>query len=310
MGLTNFPNGVSSFGMPQLGAGGHFTTGNVYFVDSGATGASDGNLGDSPGRPLATLNGAVTRATASNGDLIFLMPGHAENVSSATTQLISKAGLTIIGIGHGSLRPTFTYTVATGSFEMDAADCVIENIRFLTSVTAVVAGINVDAAGCTIRNCAFDWDVSGDDFLIMVDVQGVADCVIEYCDFVAESIAGSNKALRLHACDGVIVRENGFFGDYAAAVILGDSATADGLGVFVNARILGNFVHNTDSAFAQNGIDLNTAITGIISNNRISTLQATDVHSLLDPGSCLCTQNYAVNAVDEHGLVTPTTPST
>ena len=46
MGLTNFPNGVSSFGVPILGGGTIFTTGSIFFVDSTTTAGI--NNGKSP----------------------------------------------------------------------------------------------------------------------------------------------------------------------------------------------------------------------------------------------------------------------
>ena len=55
--------------------------GDRYFVDSNA-GAST-NDGKSEDRPLATLAQAIAKCTASNGDRIFLMPGHAETLTAA-----------------------------------------------------------------------------------------------------------------------------------------------------------------------------------------------------------------------------------
>ena len=47
MGFTNFPNGVTSFGVPLFGSSGSgIVTGNVFFVDSGHDLAADaGNAG-------------------------------------------------------------------------------------------------------------------------------------------------------------------------------------------------------------------------------------------------------------------------
>lgn len=296
---TPFPHWAGSYGLDRL------TTGEVYFVDSGATGVSDGNLGDSPERPLATLNGAITRATASNGDMIVLMPGHAENCSSATTQVISKAGLSIVGVGRGSSRPTFTFTDTAGSFEIDSADTLIENVLFMAGISAVVVGVNVDANYVTLKNCEWNFSTTAFDFVIMVDVDDVDHCTIEDCLFRAEAAtAGADHAIRIDTADWFRCINNEITGDYAAGPITGEDAAS------TQILIQGNKIYNDDTAFAENGIDLNVACTGMILDNRITTLQAADVHSLLDPGSCLCLQNYAGNAVDEHGLLTPTTAAT
>ena len=159
MGLTNYPNGITSFGVPVLGGSGEVTTGDILFVDSTATNATDGNLGDSPESPLATLNGALTRATANNGDIVYLMPGHAEDVTSATSHVIDKAGIKFIGLGVGDNRTTFTYTAVGGSFECDAANTEIYNFRFFSSISAVVVGVNVDADNTGFFAC--DWCTDG-----------------------------------------------------------------------------------------------------------------------------------------------------
>ena len=66
MPLTNFPNGVSSFGVPVLGgfAGIPFT-GAYYFVNE-ATGL-DGNTGLSPSQALKTLDRALVLESAATG---------------------------------------------------------------------------------------------------------------------------------------------------------------------------------------------------------------------------------------------------
>ena len=297
---TSFPNSGFSYGI-----GDRLITGDVFFVDSGASGASDGNRGQRPEEALATLNGAITRAAANNGDVIILMPGHAENCSSATTQVIDKAGLDIIGLGRGSIRPTFTYTATAGSFEIDSANTLVENVRFFASVSAVVVGVNVDADYVTLRGCEFNFDATGDDFVMMVDVDDVNHCTIEDCQFRAQAAtAGAAQAIRIDTADWFRCLRNEITGDYSAAAILGEGAASTQIWIDHNT------IYNDDTAAAQNGIDINVASTGVISYNNLTGLQATNVVALLDPGSCLNIENYGCNAIDELGIVIGGTAST
>ena len=65
MALTNFPNGVSSFGVPMIGGiGGIPLTGTWYFVNPAA--GSDGNEGTSPESPFATIYQAYNKCVAGN----------------------------------------------------------------------------------------------------------------------------------------------------------------------------------------------------------------------------------------------------
>ena len=91
MGLTNFPNGVSSFGMPMVGAGPVVPSANVWFVSSVTGGLGDGTSRDFP---LATLSAALAKATS--GDVIYLLAGHAETISAASGIAASTAGVTVV----------------------------------------------------------------------------------------------------------------------------------------------------------------------------------------------------------------------
>lgn len=296
MGLTKHPNGVSSFGIPVMGGGTiPTTTGNFYFVHSSS--GNNGNVGTEPAQPLATIDAAVGKCTASQGDVIIVMPGHAENISAATSLVVDIAGVQIIGLGHGRNRPVLTFTNTAGTIEMDAANTRLSNIVLLASVSAVVVGINVDADGVTLDNLEFTFDETGDDFVTMVDVDAFDRCTIANCQFIAESgAAGAAEAIRLDDTHFLRLIDCWFSGQWSDSVIVGEGALG------TDWLIANNTMYNADTGDA-NGIDINVASTGLIVNNRIGTLYAAAVANLLDPGSCLTAENYGVNAIDEFGIV-------
>uniref|UniRef100_A0A6M3K9D8 Pectate lyase n=1 Tax=viral metagenome TaxID=1070528 RepID=A0A6M3K9D8_9ZZZZ len=116
------------------------TTGNYWFVDSGsATGADGAGYGQNPDAPCLTIDYAFGLADESNGDVIVAMPGHAENISTASQIDIDKAGIRIIGIGVGRTRPKLTWTGANGYIEVNAANCSMENIVLDLSTTGIAA---------------------------------------------------------------------------------------------------------------------------------------------------------------------------
>jgi hypothetical protein len=147
--FSNFPggfaNGLSVRGMPlmQMQPGQVFYLGNGPALIQGARGGSDGNRGTFLS-PYATLQGALNSASSGSGnlssnqgiqdgrgDIIFILPGHRETITSATALSLNQAGVAIIGLGAGLLRPTFVLSTAT------------------------TATINVLAAGMSIQNCLF-----------------------------------------------------------------------------------------------------------------------------------------------------------
>src|ERR1700752_1159278 len=70
------------------------TTGNIFFVSSAA---GSGGTGLSPESAVTTIDAAINLCTASNGDIIFVMPGHAESLAAATSINADVVGITIWG---------------------------------------------------------------------------------------------------------------------------------------------------------------------------------------------------------------------
>lgn len=82
MGLTNYPGGVSSFGVPVLPGLPIPFTGKYFFVDP--ANGSDGNSGLRPDRALATLYKAHSLMRAGKNDVALLM---ADGGTTATARL-------------------------------------------------------------------------------------------------------------------------------------------------------------------------------------------------------------------------------
>jgi hypothetical protein len=104
---------------------------------------------------VSTLASAAARSRASKNDLIFALPGYAENVSAAAFASI-PAGTKLIGLGvpgEGS-APKLTWTAATSTLPLNAADILIQNMTLdFAGVADCAAPITVSAAGCAIENC-------------------------------------------------------------------------------------------------------------------------------------------------------------
>lgn len=125
------------------------------YVDS--VNGSDNNSGRTVKNAKATLAGGLAIATANKGDVIFLLPGHAETITAAAGSGVTVAGVTIIGTGNGAKRPTFTFTTAVGaSFDVTAANVVIQNVVFTCGIDNQTAMVNVTGADVSFLDCRFD----------------------------------------------------------------------------------------------------------------------------------------------------------
>lgn len=134
MPLTNFPNGLTSFGIPVVTGMPYPFTGTYFFVDP--LNGTDGNTGLSPSRPLQTLYKAHSLCTSGANDVVFLIgdggttgtarlsTALAQSVDPAATSGVltwSKSACHLIGvtaparIGQRAriAPPSGTYTVTT-----------------------------------------------------------------------------------------------------------------------------------------------------------------------------------------------------
>src|SRR4051812_35862716 len=110
------------------------TFGNVFFVNS-VTGSSTG--GYSPDPPAPTIAQALALCTASQGDRVYLAPGHVESIG-ASGLAWNVAGVEIIGLGTGNNRPTLTWHTTDAVVTISAANVLVQNIRTTVDLDEVV----------------------------------------------------------------------------------------------------------------------------------------------------------------------------
>ena len=162
MGETNFDSLVVG-GVPVNAP----IAGNVFYVGNGGTTEADSANNGTKANPFATLAYAVSRCTANNGDVIYVLPLHTETLAVAAAITINIAGITVIGLGSGRSRPTFTWTATASQLVISAANVTIKNCIFdLAGIDAVVAGFSITGA---------DVSIDENEFIIAT---GTAGCVL------------------------------------------------------------------------------------------------------------------------------------
>ena len=273
--LTALPSAIRNGGFPAVGPGVAVGDANVYYVSSVADlRADDPSHGKTPLRPFATWDYAIGRISSERqnsskrGDVIVLGENHAETITTATALAMDVAGVRVIGMGHGSSRPTITFTTVTNSSVfITASDCEIANIVFVNGVDSQASCIDIDGSsdGTYIHDCEFK-EGSSTTGLTFITVSGTADDVrIENNRFYQPTAGNGDYAVRINAggaCARVQIKNNYIFGDFDVAGIGStNSCTA--------IDISGNSVVNLLAG--QAAIEFTaTDVTGTIAGNNVS----------------------------------------
>ena len=271
--ITPFPHGLSSFGVPVLpGIGGNiFADVNVYWVDSTDANASTGADG-SIDTPFSTIDAAVGQCVANQGDVILVKPGHIETVTAAGGLDLDIAGITIIGIGQGSLRPTVRFTTATtADCDIDAANITIYNVLFEARVELLAQGIDVNAADCRLLGIETRDVTSVGSCTNFIVTDANADrLLIDGWKHIGTATAGTNHpltAISLTGGDDIIIRNFNLYGNFAFSGIMATVTACTRLSIEGGS---GSYIwteNATDSA-----IDVLTS-TGRIGQNITAILQ-------------------------------------
>lgn len=174
---------------------------------------------------LTTLNAALRLCRSGKGDVVIVLPGHAENISSADQMSNLVAGTKIVGVGQKGLRPTFTWTTATSTFLLDVANVEIQNCILNmdpgTGTTTVAAPITVSAAGCAIRDCKIRMGTSATSIVtIGVTTTAAADDLeITNCEVYGDTTAECTTQFRFVGADRLKFIGNTLVGATSAVAI-------------------------------------------------------------------------------------------
>lgn len=307
---TNFVNGVSSQGMPVLAGTIPATTGKYLFVHNGV--GADTNTGRDVLHPMATLAAAIAKCTANKGDVIVVMPGHAETIINATAFNLNVAGVRIVGLGSGLLRPTFTYTTATtATFTVSAANCGIDNCVFIANFANVASAFTLSTAkDFALTNNAFVDTDATHNFLCCVTTNSTANAA-DGLTFQA------NYVWSLVTTDGAVISVLGNLDRLLATDNYVDKAATNDAGHFMTiaalviraARVLRNQLNVVGSTGATVALFItgsSTTNTGMVAYNLVTSLDTTTALFITAAINLAVHENYVSGVVANSGTLYPT----
>lgn len=250
MSLTNFPNGITSFGIPMYGDGGIETSGQTYFVDGNSGG--DGNSGKSWNEAFKTLAFAFSVSHA--------------NIAASSKGWAARNKIYIKGDSFEESLVAFpqkTDVIGVGSYNGMAAGA---------NILGNHAPVNA-AVGTRFYNVNFE-PVTTDDIMVLTGVCWGAQFV--NCRFKASGTLIAKGAIDATACPHLQIINCDFVGAFTGDVIdIGAGAASDT--IIQGNRIIGG---------ADNGIVVTGTATitggrrGLIADNYIDVAD-----KVIDTGS-------------------------
>lgn len=287
--------------------GGRPVYGAVLFVDSNNSNAGDTASDGQKRQPFSTIDDAINQCKGD--ETIYIAPGHTELITSADQIDCDVEGVSIIGCGNGTRRPTLRYTVAAGEFVVGASNVHIENIRFIAEAPDVLKAIDIEAGVdyTEIKNCEFIVLTAGThefaNTITLADAN--IGTMLDGC-LIDNRLGNSVQAIHMdNATTGDIrttIQNCRIVGDYSEACITSDTQ------ISVEILIQKCILQNGDSAGnnAQPTLELG-ASSGIIADCYHIDGTATDDASAIATAAVFFNNQWSTTVASGKGIIT--TPS-
>lgn len=154
--ITNHPGLMGAWGASILPTDFVGTGGKIFWVGN-RSGLPAGD-GSKPEYPLSTINAALAKCVSGRADIVYVLPGHAENIgTTGFSNLV--AGTKIMGLGTSAERPTFTWNATGSNIAISVANVRIQNCRLLLAgpltggvALTVTAGLTCTGPGLQLIN--------------------------------------------------------------------------------------------------------------------------------------------------------------
>lgn len=274
---SNFPygfnNGALVRGVPIQPA----TPGRVLWVYNGTQLALQGRAGSDNNEgsfqsPKATIAGAILQCAPGRGDVIYVKPGHAETLSSATTLALNVAGVTVVGLGSGASRPTLTFSTSTAAaISVTAAGCSLINFNIdATGVASLVAACVPTAADFTFQGNTVKLAGTNQALHAIASNASANNMTIDSNIFLASAAAGTTDAILMVGGSGIVITNNFIEGQFTA----GTGGISNITTAATDLCIQGNLINNQTAASTK-AITVLAGTTGMISGNRMQILSGT-----------------------------------
>lgn len=253
-------------------------------------------------RYFATIDAAISACTASAGDVIYVLPGHTEAVT-ATSIACDIAGVSIIGLGSGSLKPTLTFSATDSAINVTAANCKFQNLRITAGVGDVVTAFLHATAAQNTQYIDIEFYATSTFNFINCYTLGAAN-ISDGCKWQGNYLRTADAGQLALCVTAAAHNDLKFYNNYVMHAAAAAGLLTAGAVNLLGLDVVGNFVQTgqTDGAVGVLVITTSTASSGRIVNNDMKTADAAANVAIPIASKVYAAKNYIAGA-DEVGTV-------
>jgi hypothetical protein len=180
----------------------------VAYVRS--TGVQSGDLSPIADNLVSTIAAGVNRCRAGMNDVVMVLPGHTETVTTTLFTAVSGAQIIGAGIPGASNAPNVTLSATAATIALSAANMTIAGLNINSSTAAVTGAIVITGAGVTLANnfISFTGALGANP---LIQVTGAANCTIANNHIVCNSTNSATTGIinvTLAASTNFVVQSN------------------------------------------------------------------------------------------------------
>lgn len=253
-------------------------------------------------RMFTTIDAAIGACTANAGDVIVVLPGHTEAVTS-TSIACDVAGVSIVGVGSGSLKPTLTFAATDSRINVTAANCTFQNLRLEAAVGDVVTAVLHATAAQNTRYIDIEFYATSTFNFINCYTLGAAN-ISDGCRWERNYLRTADAGQLALAITAAAHNDLKFYNNYVVHAAAAAGLLTAGAVNLLGLDVRGNFVQTgqTDGSVGVLVITTSTASSGCIVDNDMKTADAAANVAIPIASKVYAARNYIAGA-DEVGTV-------
>lgn len=215
-------------------------SGNIFFVDDGtAQGGTTSGFGQHPDQAITDIDAAYDLCTASQGDTLIVLTGHAETITNSDRITMDVAGIDVRGLGRALAKPTITFgTDTTADIVMSAASNYLGNLRLVSDVNSLVNFLDIGVSDLEFEDLDFVTS-SAKEAVTFVDIATTFDnYIFRRCTFLQPTDPAGTDGNAGTGCihwvdtENILVEDCRFYGNFETAIF--HNRTTAGKNLWVN----------------------------------------------------------------------------